>query len=87
MNETEANSPPLEVPREAISDDAFQAIIESFILREGTDYGADEVSLSVKIHQIEKQLSKGDVKIVFDPNTETVSIITEREWKKLNPPT
>ncbi|MBC7370098.1 MAG: YheU family protein [Bdellovibrionaceae bacterium] len=84
MNEDKEILPPVEVPREVISDDAFQSIIESFILREGTDYGADEVSLSAKIHQIEKQLIKGDVKIVFDPNSESVSIITQREWTKLS---
>ena len=84
MNEDKEILPPVEVPREVISDDAFQSIIESFILREGTDYGADEVSLSAKVHQIEKQLIKGDVKIVFDPNSESVSIITQREWMKLS---
>ncbi|MBC7370968.1 MAG: YheU family protein [Bdellovibrionaceae bacterium] len=84
MNEDKEVLPPVEVPREVLSDDAFQSIIESFILREGTDYGAEEVSMSAKIHQIEKQLIKGDVKIVFDPNSESVSIITQREWTKLS---
>lgn len=74
--------PPLEVPREALSEEALLGIIESFILREGTDYGVEEVSLDAKIHQIEKQLKKGDIKIVFDPNVESVGIITRTEWQK-----
>jgi uncharacterized protein YheU (UPF0270 family) len=82
-NETNAE-PPMEVPRSALSDEAFQGIIESFILREGTDYGAEEISFGTKIHQIEKQLEKGDLKIIFDPGSESVSIVTVHEWKKLS---
>lgn len=83
MNNEKNLQPPMEVPREALSDDAIRAIIESFILREGTDYGREEVGFETKITQIEKQLDKGDVKIVYDPNTETVGIVTAHEWAKL----
>ena len=36
--------PPIEVPREKISGEILSALIEEFILREGTDYGAVEVT-------------------------------------------
>ncbi|WP_413287841.1 YheU family protein [Bdellovibrio sp. HCB337] len=75
--------PPIEVPREVLSSDALNGIIESFILREGTDYGREEVSFGKKYEQVERQLDKGDVKIVFDPNTESVGIVTAQEWAKL----
>jgi len=75
--------PPVEIPKEALSDDAIHGIIESFILREGTDYGREEVGFGTKYQQIEKQLDKGDIKIIFDPNTESVGIVTLREWKSL----
>jgi len=75
--------PPIEVPREVLSDEAMRGIVESFILREGTDYGREEVALTTKMIQIEKQLERGDVKIVFDPNTESVGIVTAHEWAKL----
>lgn len=81
--EKDAPQPPIEVPREAISDDALRGIVESFILREGTDYGREEVELTTKIRQIERQLENGQVKILFDPNTETVGIVTIHEWNKL----
>lgn len=74
---------PVEIPQEALSADALRGIIESFILREGTDYGREEVSLEKKVEQIERQLAKGDIKIVFDPETETVGLVTLKEWKKL----
>lgn len=81
--EPEELQPPVEVPTEALSVDAIEALIESFILREGTDYGRVEVSLEAKKEQLYKQLKKGDIKITFDPNTETVSLMTLRDWQKL----
>lgn len=83
MTDQPTPQPPIEVPAEQISSDALQGIIESFILREGTDYGREEVSHESKITQIRKQLSRGDIKIVFDPNTESVTLMTKRDWDKL----
>lgn len=74
---------PIEVPKEALSPEALHGIIESFILREGTDYGRDEVGFEKKYEQVERQLDKGEVKIVFDPESETVGMVTKAEWIKL----
>lgn len=84
MNKDQELLPPMEVPREAISDEALRGIVESFILREGTDYGREEVGFETKVNQIERQLERGDVKIVFDPNAESVGIVTAHEWAKLS---
>lgn len=75
--------PPMEVPKEALSEEALHGIIENFILREGTDYGREEAAFETKFKQIKKQLDNGDIKIVFDPNTETVGIVTKVEWQRL----
>lgn len=72
----------IEVPSDSLSAEALQGVIEEFILRSGTDYGAHEVSHEVKIQQIQKQISRGDIKIVFDPELESVTLMTSREWKK-----
>ncbi|PIS11945.1 MAG: hypothetical protein COT73_01165 [Bdellovibrio sp. CG10_big_fil_rev_8_21_14_0_10_47_8] len=79
---TEILSPVL-VPLEALGEDTLNALIESFILREGTDYGASEILLATKMQQIRKQLDRGDVKIVFDPNSESVTLMTAGDWKKM----
>ena len=76
--------PPVEIPADQLSVDAIEGIIEGFILREGTDYGVNEVSLERKKEQIHKQLSKKEIRIVFDPNTESVTLMTESQWQKLN---
>jgi uncharacterized protein YheU (UPF0270 family) len=82
--EKKSELPPLEIPLEQLSQDALHGIIESFILREGTDYGREEVHFETKYRQIQKQIEKGDAKIVFDPNTETVSLVTVNEWRNLS---
>lgn len=71
---------PVEVPAQALSDETLQSLIESFVLREGTDYGAHEVSLDKKIQQVRRQILSGDVKIVFDPETESVHLMTRRDF-------
>lgn len=79
--ETE-NIAPVEIPPDSLSEDVLTAIIENFILREGTDYGAVEIAMDTKITQVRKQIERGEVKIVFDPNTETVTLITKLDFKK-----
>lgn len=83
-NKTEEfkEEPPIEVPMDKLSEDVVQSLIEEFILREGTDYGANEVSLDKKKEQVSKQLENNDIKIVFDPNTETVTLMTDNQFNK-----
>ncbi|RYY75987.1 MAG: YheU family protein [Gammaproteobacteria bacterium] len=69
------------IPYKQLSPDALQGLIEEFITREGTDYGEIEFSLSQKVKQVELQLERGDVVIVFDVATESVSILTKHDAK------
>lgn len=80
-----APEPPLQIPWEQVSDDALQGIIDEFIMREGTDYGANEVEHATKVQQVKKQLAKGQIHIVFEPESKSVTIVTEREWAKMRP--
>ena len=63
------------VPYTELAPELLHAVIESYVLREGTDYGEKEFSLEDKVAHVAKQLKRGDANIVFDPETETVSII------------
>lgn len=62
------------VPWQDIAPDTLENLIREFVLREGTDYGAVEVSLQSKIDQIKKQLESGDAVVVFSELHETVDI-------------
>jgi uncharacterized protein YheU (UPF0270 family) len=65
---------PVEVPHRALSPDALRGVVEAFVLREGTDYGAREFSHAEKVQQVLDGLDRGEVRILFDPMTETVTL-------------
>ena len=60
MNEdSDRPLPPIVVPHTDLSPDALEGVIQSFVLREGTDYGAHETSLEVKVAQVLRQVHRG----------------------------
>ena len=63
------------VPYTELAQDLLHAVVESYVLREGTDYGEREFSLPEKVAHVISQLKRGEARIVFDPDTESVSII------------
>jgi uncharacterized protein len=67
--------PSVIVPYTELAADLLHAVVESYVLREGTDYGEKEFSLEEKVSHVIGQLKRGEARIVFDPETETVSII------------
>jgi uncharacterized protein YheU (UPF0270 family) len=74
MSETDTPAEPLEIPPDALSSEALAGVIESFVLREGTEYGAREYSLEEKCAQVRAQLQRGEARILYDPDTETVTL-------------
>jgi uncharacterized protein YheU (UPF0270 family) len=65
----------VEVPYAQLTSDTLRGVIESFVLREGTDYGEREYSLEQKVGHVMRQLERGEAHIVFDPATESVQIV------------
>jgi uncharacterized protein len=63
------------VPYTELAADLLHAVVESYVLREGTDYGEKEYSLDDKVAHVINQLKHGDAQIVFDPETASVSIV------------
>ena len=70
---------PVDVPYTELPPDLLHAVIESFVLREGTDYGEREVSLEDKVAGVVAQLKRGDAKIIFDPETNSVTIVVRQK--------
>ena len=79
MSADEDAREPVEIPPSELSPDALRGVVEAFVGREGTDYGAVERSVEEKIDQVIAQLHSGDARIVFDPETETANIVLARE--------
>ena len=70
--------PPIIVPHTELSADALTGVIESFVLREGTDYGERDVEFGTKVMQVRRQLERGEAEIVYDPNTESIGIVVRK---------
>jgi len=64
----------MKIPLESLSPAALDGIIESFVLREGTDYGPREFDLGSKCAAVRRQLERGEAEICFDPVTGTTDI-------------
>ena len=69
---------PVVVPYTELSEEALRGVLESFVLREGTDYGEREFSLDQKVEHVTRQLRRGEARIVFDPATETIDVVVVR---------
>jgi hypothetical protein len=62
-----------------LSPDTLQGLLESYVLREGTDYGAVELSLQQKVERLRRQIDRGRAVIVYDEVLESVTILPAEE--------
>ena len=69
---------PLEVPPSSLSREVLIALVEEFVTRDGTDYGAIERSVDSKVADVLRQLDRGEVRIVLDPESETTTLVVAR---------
>ena len=63
------------VPYTELAPDLLHAVVESYVLREGTDYGEREFSLAEKVAHVIGRLERGEAQIVFDPESASVGIV------------
>jgi uncharacterized protein YheU (UPF0270 family) len=73
---TEQDTPAaIAVPHTELSVEALRGVVESFVLREGTDYGERDVPHEQKVAEVIRQLERGEAQIMFDPVTGTIDIV------------
>ncbi len=77
------------IPVNKLSAGALKGVIEEFISRCGTDYGAVEADLETRFWQVKSRLKAGTAILIFDDETETTNIFPADDpvVKKLNPVT
>ncbi len=69
-----SQEPPVQIPHEALSQEALRGVIEAFVLREGTDYGEQAFSFEQKVAQVLHQLKRGEAVLWFEPGSESVTL-------------
>ncbi|MGO2130216.1 MAG: YheU family protein [Pseudoalteromonas prydzensis] len=71
------------IPHQQLDKDTLYNLIESYVLREGTDYGEQEFSIESKVAQVSQQLNSGEAMVFFSELHESVTIISKSEFKAL----
>lgn len=62
------------IPVHKLSVEALRGVIEEFIYRDGTDYGAVEASPETKFRQVKQQLESGLAVLIYDDVAETTNV-------------
>lgn len=70
------------IPFKALPPATLDAIIEAFILQEGTEYGEIDVSKDDKIAQVKMQLSVGTAVLVYSELHESVNIMPAEQFNQ-----
>ena len=68
------------IPWQELSPETLENLIESFVLREGTDYGEHERSLTDKVADVKQQLKSGEAVLVWSELHETVNIMPRKQF-------
>ena len=69
------------IPWQDLDPDTLYSLIESFVLREGTDYGEHERSLEQKVADVKHQLQTGEAVLVWSELHETVNIMPRTQFR------
>ena len=70
------------IPFESLPSETLHAIIESFVLTEGTEYGLEDINLSEKILQVKQQLINKQAVLVYSELHQTVNILPAEQFKQ-----
>jgi uncharacterized protein YheU (UPF0270 family) len=63
------------IPHKDLEPDTLTGIIREFVLREGTEYGEDDIPLAKKVAQVKLQLNQGSAFLVYSELHDTVNIL------------
>lgn len=68
------------IPWQELDQDTLRNIVESVVLREGTDYGFEELSLEQKVQQLLTLIRNGTAVIVWSELHETIDIKNKNDF-------
>ena len=71
------------VPLQRLETDVLQALLEDYATRDGTDYGERELTTQEKVERLRRQLSAGDLQILYDADSEEWDIVPEAQAEVL----
>ncbi|CAG9298221.1 YheU family protein [Celerinatantimonas diazotrophica] len=69
------------IPWQQLNQETLTNLLESFVLREGTDYGSEELSFAQKVNALRTQLESGDIVVVYSELHESVNLMSIQDFK------
>ena len=69
----------VDIPPARLQPDVLQALLEEFASRDGTDYGLHETTLEKKVDSLQRQLTRGDIKLLYDADSEQWDLVSQDE--------
>ncbi|MGM0906442.1 MAG: YheU family protein [Pseudomonadota bacterium] len=63
------------IPWQELDQETLNNLLESVVLREGTDYGSQELSFDTKVEQLKQRLKSGEAVIVYSELHESVDVV------------
>lgn len=70
------------IPLDQLQPDTLTALIEQFVLGEGTDYGEQEYSLLQKVAAVRGQLARGEALVVYSELHDSVNIVLADQYRE-----
>lgn len=68
------------IPWQQLEPETLNNLLESFVLREGTDYGQQEMNFAEKTEQLRRQLQSGEAVLVWSELHESLNIMRRDEF-------
>jgi len=63
------------IPWQEVDQETLNNLLESVVLREGTDYGSQELNFDTKVDQLKQRLKSGAAVIVYSELHESVDVV------------
>jgi tRNA 2-thiouridine synthesizing protein A len=73
----------VEVPLAKVPRDSLEGLLEEFASRDGTDYGERETPLADRVSQLHAQLESGELRLVFEADSEHWDILPAPKAREL----
>jgi uncharacterized protein YheU (UPF0270 family) len=71
------------VPTRRIEAQSLQALLEEFASRDGTDYGERELSLQQKTRELQQQLERGELILLYEAECEQWDLLPRQQAQQL----
>lgn len=72
----------MQIPWQELEPETLNNLVESVVLREGTDYGENEVAFASKVEQLKQKLKSGEAIIVFSELHESIDIVPADHYQQ-----